>query len=289
MANYRVDIANLDKVIKRTIEAINSSKTELYEIAEEARDECKRLEEELEEIKKLIWETAESIEFLEMKLKESKKHLMLVSKFYDKYSEEEIKRSYEDADGLRVELAIKREQERYYIRRRNEIEVRLKGAFRTVEKADNLISQLGVSMGYLTGDLQDVSIKLEDMHQMQLLGIRILKAQEEERQRVAREIHDGPAQSMSNIVLKAEICERLVDSDPDKAKDELRLLKAVVRDTLQDVRKIIYNLRPMSLDDLGLIPTLQRYITTYREESQTQVIFKTRGECNQLKPVVALI
>ncbi|HOQ38433.1 MAG TPA: histidine kinase, partial [Acetivibrio sp.] len=271
MANYRVDIANLDKVIKRTIEAINSSKTELYEIAEEARDECKRLEEELEEIKKLIWETAESIEFLEMKLKESKKHLMLVSKFYDKYSEEEIKRSYEDADGLRVELAIKREQERYYIRRRNEIEVRLKGAFRTVEKADNLISQLGVSMGYLTGDLQDVSIKLEDMHQMQLLGIRILKAQEEERQRVAREIHDGPAQSMSNIVLKAEICERLVDSDPDKAKDELRLLKAVVRDTLQDVRKIIYNLRPMSLDDLGLIPTLQRYITTYREESQTQV------------------
>lgn len=288
MANYRVDIANLDKVIKRTIEAINSSKTELYEIAEEARDECKRLEEELEEIKKLIWETAESIEFLEMKLKESKKHLMLVSKFYDKYSEEEIKRSYEDADGLRVELAIKREQERYYIRRRNEIEVRLKGAFRTVEKADNLISQLGVSMGYLTGDLQDVSIKLEDMHQMQLLGIRILKAQEEERQRVAREIHDGPAQSMSNIVLKAEICERLVDSDPDKAKDELRLLKAVVRDTLQDVRKIIYNLRPMSLDDLGLIPTLQRYITTYREESQTQVIFKTRGECNQLKPVVAL-
>ncbi|HQA56980.1 MAG TPA: histidine kinase, partial [Acetivibrio sp.] len=279
MANYRVDIANLDKVIKRTIEAINSSKTELYEIAEEARDECKRLEEELEEIKKLIWETAESIEFLEMKLKESKKHLMLVSKFYDKYSEEEIKRSYEDADGLRVELAIKREQERYYIRRRNEIEVRLKGAFRTVEKADNLISQLGVSMGYLTGDLQDVSIKLEDMHQMQLLGIRILKAQEEERQRVAREIHDGPAQSMSNIVLKAEICERLVDSDPDKAKDELRLLKAVVRDTLQDVRKIIYNLRPMSLDDLGLIPTLQRYITTYREESQTQVIFKTRGEC----------
>lgn len=82
-----------------------------------------------------------------------------------------------------------------------------------------------------------MSIKLEDMQQRQLLGIRIIKAQEEERQRVAREIHDGPAQSMSNIVLKAEICERLVDSDSDKVKDELKLLKAVVRDTLQDVRK----------------------------------------------------
>lgn len=288
MANYRVDLANLDNVIKRTIEAINNSKTELYEIAEGARNECRRLEEELGHIKKLISETMESVELLEEKLKESKKHLMLVSKYYDKYSEEEIKSSYESADGLRVELAIKREQERYCIKSRNEIEFRLKGSYRAVEKADNLISQLGVSLGYLTGDLKDVSIKLEDMQQRQLLGMRIIKAQEEERKRIAREIHDGPAQSMSNVVLKAEICERLVDSDPEKVKDELKLLKAVVRYTLQDVRKIIYNLRPMSLDDLGLIPTLQRYIASFREEYQTQVIFKTRGDCNQLKPVVAL-
>jgi len=93
---------------------------------------------------------------------------------------------------------------------------------------------------------------------------------------------------MSNIVLKAEICERLVDSDPEKAKDELRTLKSVVRDTLRDVRKIIYDLRPMSLDDLGLIPTLQRYIETCREESGIKITFKTRGTCEQLKPVVSL-
>jgi len=129
--------------------------------------------------------------------------------------------------------------------------MRLKEAYKTVEKADNLISQIGISLSYLTGDLENVSLQIEDMKQKRLLGIRIIKAQEEERQRVAREIHDGPAQSMSNIVLKAEICERLVDSDPEKAKDELRTLKSVVRDTLRDVRKIIYDLRPMSLDDLG--------------------------------------
>jgi len=151
--------------------------------------------------------------------------------------------------------------------------MRLKEAYKTVEKADNLISQIGISLSYLTGDLENVSLQIEDMKQKRLLGIRIIKAQEEERQRVAREIHDGPAQSMSNIVLKAEICERLVDSDPEKAKDELRTLKSVVRDTLRDVRKIIYDLRPMSLDDLGLIPTLQRYIETCREESGIKITF----------------
>lgn len=289
MAGYKkVDTANLDKIIKKTIEAINNSKAELFDIAENARNECVRLEKELEELKRRTSEIIKSVETLEVALYESKKRLMHVSRNYDKYSEEELREAYENADNIRVELAIKREREQYYIKRRNELEMRLKEAYKTVEKADNLISQIGISLSYLTGDLENVSLQIEDMKQKRLLGIRIIKAQEEERQRVAREIHDGPAQSMSNIVLKAEICERLVDSDPEKAKDELRTLKSVVRDTLRDVRKIIYDLRPMSLDDLGLIPTLQRYIETCREESGIKITFKTRGTCEQLKPVVSL-
>ncbi|NLD48393.1 MAG: sensor histidine kinase [Clostridiaceae bacterium] len=288
MANNKIDLASLDKIIKKTIEAINNSKVELYDIAESARSECKRLEIELQELKQQTAEVIDTVERLEDELKESKKHLMLVSKYYDKYSEDEIKKSYEKADIIRIELAVKREQEQYNIKRRNELELRLKEALKTVDKADSLISHVGVSLGYLTGDLQEVSLKLEDIQQRQYLGLRIIKAQEEERQRVARDIHDGPAQSMSNIVLKAEICERLVDSEPHKAKEELKNLKSVVRETLQDVRKIIYNLRPMSLDDLGLIPTLQRFVTTYQEESRTKVSFKTRGSFEEVKPVISL-
>ncbi|WP_265443060.1 sensor histidine kinase [Acetivibrio straminisolvens] len=289
MANYKkVDTANLDKIIKKTVEAINNSKTELFDIAESARKECLRLERELTELKHKTAEVIQSVEILEIALNESKKQLMVVSKNYDKYSEDEIRKTYEKADNIRVELAIKREREQYYIKRRNELELRLKEAYKTVEKADNLISQIGVSLSYLTGDLENVSLQLEDMKQRRLFGIQIIKAQEEERQRVAREIHDGPAQSMSNIVLKAEICERLVDSEPEKAKEELKTLKSVVRETLRDVRKIIYDLRPMSLDDLGLIPTLQRYLETYQEESKITVSFNTRGNCEQLRPVVSL-
>ena len=288
VSNNKIDVASLDKIIKKTIEAINNSKVELYDIAENARSECGRLEQELQDLKQQTIEIIDKVESLEIELKDSKKQLMIVSKNYDRYSEDDIKKSYDKADNLRLELAIKREQEQYLIKRRNELEVRLKEALKTVNKADNLISHVGVSLSYLTGDLQEVSLKLEDMQQRQLLGLRIIKAQEEERQRVAREIHDGPAQSMSNIVLKAEICERLVDTEPIKAKGELNILKSVVRDTLQDVRKIIYDLRPMSLDDLGLLPTLQRYIMTYQEESKIFVSFKTRGTFNEITPVISL-
>jgi len=288
VANYKVDIANLDKIVKKTIEAVNNSKVEMFDIAESARKECGKLEQELKDLKEQAAQLIDNVEFLENELVKSKKHLMLVSKNYDKYSEEETRKVYEETDNLRLELAVKREKERYLIKRRNELEIRLKDSIRTVEKADKLIANIGISLGCLTGDLQQVTLQLEDLQQKQMMGIKIIEAQEEERQRVAREIHDGPAQSMSNIVLKAEICERLVDSKPAKAKEELKNLKSVVRYTLQDVRKIIYNLRPMSLDDLGLIPTLQRYILTFQEESKIAVDFKTRGICEDIRPTISL-
>lgn len=288
MSNFKSNIANLDKIIKKTVEAINKSKSQIYDIAEGARKECGRLENELDELKTLVSETMSKVSILEAELKESKKELMFFSKNHDKYSEEVIKKAYEKTDELRVRLIILKETERHYISRRNELEVRLKDAYRTVKKADSLISNVSASLECLTGDLQNVSIKLEDMQQRQLMALKIIKAQEEERRRVAREIHDGPAQSMSNVVMKAEICERLVEKDPVKAKSQLRMLKSIVRNTLQDVRRIIYDLRPMSLDDLGLIPTLQRHIAAYQEESDTAVIFKTKGFYKDLKPIVSL-
>jgi len=288
MASNKIDIVKLDKIVKKTIEVINISKNEIYDIAESARRECKRLEEELQQLKQQVKELIDTVEVLEVELGESKRKLMLVNKNYGKYNQTELKEAYERADNIRIELAVKREQEQYYIKRRNDLEVRIKEAYRIVERADNLISHVGVALGYLTGDLQEVSLKLEDMQQRQLLGLRIIKAQEDERQRVAREIHDGPAQSMSNVVLKAEICEKLIDVDLEKVREELKNLKKVARDSLQDVRRIIYNLRPMSLDDLGLVPTLQRFIMTFQEESGIAVTFKTRGLYDDIRPAVSL-
>ena len=133
-----------------------------------------------------------------------------------------------------------------------------------------------------------MSIQIEDIQQRQLFGLRIIKAQEEERQRIARDIHDGPAQSMLNVVIKADICERLIDINVEKAREELRNLKKLVRYSLQDIRKIIYKLRPMSLDDLGLLPTLQKFLLTFQEESGIAISFKTRGTISNMKSEVSL-
>lgn len=96
---------------------------------------------------------------------------------------------------------------------------------------------------------------------------RIVEAQEEERRRISRQIHDGPAQALANFILQAEIALRLFDSDAEKAREELNNLKAAAASTFANVRDFIFDLRPMMLDDLGLVPTVRRYIEAFKEKT----------------------
>jgi len=107
--------------------------------------------------------------------------------------------------------------------------------------------------------------------------VRIIEAQEQERQRLVRQLHDGPAQSLTNLILQAEICERVFGSDTERARHELGELKTAVTSTFQKVRDYMFDLRPMMLDDLGLIPTLRRYVDHYNEKSSVPAVLTVTG------------
>src|SRR5205814_9356827 len=81
---------------------------------------------------------------------------------------------------------------------------------------------------------------------------QVIQAQEDERLRVSRQIHDGPAQTMTNLVLRAESCERLLDMDTNRARTELAGLKSAVHTTWQETRRFTFDWRPKILADLGL-------------------------------------
>ncbi|WP_027627813.1 sensor histidine kinase [Ruminiclostridium cellobioparum] len=289
MPNFKHNAIQMDEIINKTIKALDSGKMEIIEIAENSRKECSRLKEELESLKMQVASSINEIENLEFALKTSKKKLSDVNRDFKRYSQEDLAKAYQAADDLRVKLAVKREQESFLIKRRNDLEIRIRDSLKTLERADNLIGHVGIALEYLSSDLKGVGEQLDNLQQKQLLGLRIIEAQEEERKRVAREIHDGPAQSISNAVIKAEICERLLDKNIQEAKTELQNLKKVMRDSLQEVRKIIYNLRPMALDDLGLLPTLERYVISFKETTGINVTFKCRGIDEEIiKPVISL-
>lgn len=105
----------------------------------------------------------------------------------------------------------------------------------------------------------------------------LIDAQEMERHKLSRQIHDGPAQALSNFIVQVEIALRLFDVDPAKAKEELNNLKAAATGTFKKVRDFIFALRPMMLDDLGIVPTLQRYVGAYKEQTGVEVMFTVAG------------
>ena len=101
---------------------------------------------------------------------------------------------------------------------------------------------------------------------------------ERERMRIARDMHDGPAQSMANLVLQAEIIERLIARDPKMVVSELADFKNGVRSVLDDTRRLIFDLRPMTLDDLGLVPTLRKFVAEFGERNSVNAHLRVVGE-----------
>ena len=278
MKKYEIDVTALDKILSKTVEVIEKSKNQIFEIAEEARTEKERLIIKLEKINEEIKQIIDEVDELEGKYNRSRKWLVKVSQNFKSYSEKDIQKAYEEANQLQVNLFIARERELNFKTTRNEMQLRLKTIELTIERAEVLVTQIGVVFDYLTNDIAKMSELVESAKMKQMFGLKIIQAQEEERKRVARDIHDGPAQSMANVVLRTEIAERLMSHQQEElARQELKDLKKMVRRSLADVRQIIFDLRPMALDDLGLIPTLRKFIPEIAKRENIEIELVLNG------------
>lgn len=110
-------------------------------------------------------------------------------------------------------------------------------------------------------------------------GLEIIKFQEQERQRIARDLHDSTVQNLTGLIHKLELCTRMVDMDPVRAKLELAAMTVAVKSSINEIRDIIYNLKPMMLDDLGLSTTIERYAKQIMANHDIKVVVK----CDELK------
>jgi len=273
-----VRINDIDNIIKNAIAVMEQSKYQIFEIAESARQELLSLRQELERVKKETSETIDKVDELELEYRRARMNLVEVSKDFIRYKEADIKSAYEKATRIQLDLLMYREKESYLKARRDELQQRIKSVEISVERAETISSQINVVLEYLSGDLNQVTRILESAKNRQLIGLKIILAQEEERKRMAREIHDGPAQSLANLVLRTEIAERmLMKQEFQLVQEELMELKSQVRSGLEEIRKIIFNLRPMALDDLGLVPTLRKFVQDFEEKTKIRAVFETAG------------
>lgn len=284
----RSDIEHLERIIKNVLQVVSDSQEQIFTVADRARSECQLVAQELSQLQQEIQDLIQEVDLLEEKEQEARRQLLKVSTNLGQHTEAEIRLAYEHARDRQVKLLLAREREKILRLQRNSLEVRLRHLKGTAEMAEGLVSQVGMAMEILKGDLGELSQEVRDLRQRQELAFSVLKAQEEERKRVARDIHDGPAQLLANVIFRLQVCERFLPGDVRAVAQELAQLKGAVRACLQDVRKIIFDLRPIALDDLGLLPGLRGFIEEFRERTGLPVRFVVVGREQRLASAVEI-
>lgn len=168
-----------------------------------------------------------------------------------------------------VELSQAREWQQQLRQRQAWLAERLIGLAATARKLQTVMRQAQLNADYLLGEADDYADQVDQV--ADLSQLRALEIQEDERQRLAREIHDGPAQVLANGIFELAYCQRLLEKDPRRLGAELLRLESDLREGLADVRYFIFDLRPGPLTELGLPATIRRYAENYQSRFGIQV------------------
>lgn len=151
-------------------------------------------------------------------------------------------------------------------------------------KVDEINSVIKVSR-------EDILPLLEDEDEEELspkFRLALLETQENERQRIARDLHDSTVQNLTSLVHKSELCMKLMDVDVIRCRLELSALSKTLRAIIDDTRKMIYDLRPMSFDDIGFDVTVERFLDKFRLQTPLHITYEVEGEPFKLNSVVSL-
>lgn len=252
---------SLKKILTNTIETIEDNKTQVFGIYETALDEVEASKKQLEDLKFQVRQTVDRVDALEKQEQLAKQKLARVSSDFKNNSEERIRKCYDEVKDVQVALEVERDKERRLREQRDKLEIRLRHLQVMLQQAEHLALAIGSVLNYLSTQVTGVVWQIEAVQKDKLVGARIIKAVEEERYRMSRELHDGPAQDMANLILQTNICEKLIDFNPEEARQTLRDMRQQVRDCLTSVRQVIFDMRPMALDDIGLEAALHQLVT----------------------------
>ncbi len=244
------------------------------ELIEMITTEMKRVKDRLSEFKGQIDQTQLMVDRETTRNADIASELRTIQDNIETVPRQDIRQKYDEAIDARFRLSTMRGQLEKFQAQRDNLETEqkvLSEVLRGLQGTSGL--EAPAETPAASAGPQKASINI----------VRVVQAQEEEKQKLARLMHDGPAQSLTNFILQTEICQRLFDRDPARAAEELKNLKDTASVTFQKVRDFIFDLRPMMLDDLGVVPTVRRYIDSFKDKNDIEVKLELLGEERRLE------
>lgn len=280
---------NLNLILEHIVGSIQGGQEEIFELSENIHRELKEVEQKIREYRERIILLDADIESLRKEELKKREVLYEVSKDFSEYGEEDIKIAYEEANEIHIKSVVRKEEKRSIEKEIELLMEEVSAKEKLIEHAERLMLRIKSVIDFLVTDLTYVGNKLTSLEEQTQIGIRIIKAQEEERRRIARDIHDGPAQGIASLIIKGDIVEKLLRKYPQEAESELRLMKEHLSEVLREIRLIMYDLRPTMIDDLGLIAAISSMANTMSEEHEVAITVKDMSTYRVKSSAVALV
>lgn len=256
-------------------EPIEETKTAREELLEYLQSEVMKANRELQRITSTLDQSRGEIEQLAQRNATIMGEVRRIEASVDQTSPLNIKEAYVEAlNSQQALLTMRCQMEKLQTQ-----EEAVQGTVRSLQAAIDILKRA-----------EQVEADSKNSFDAREMIFRVMDAQEEERERLARQMHDGPAHSLTNFILQAEICEKLFSrNDTEKAREELMNLKTSARASFQRVRDFIFDLRPMMLTDLGLVPTIKRYQDAFESKTGIETEFVLTGQDRRLPGYVEVL
>jgi two-component system sensor histidine kinase DegS len=237
-------------------------KTESEQLHDQILEQLARTRQEYQEIVMLFEQSELEVNKLTQRNSAATGTLQRVQSQFERLPREEIRSAYDAVLDAQQRLFVVRGQVEKLQSEKNHLGKQIE----LMEIVDSVLSEQPL----LVQDAQPSSSTTELLE-------RLIQAQEAERLRLSRQMHDGPAQALSNLILETEIAMRLFDVNKEEAYQELATLRDSASKTFQQVRDFIFELRPMMLDDLGLVPTVKKYTSAIQDITGNTIRFGVTG------------
>ncbi|MDD6795473.1 MAG: histidine kinase [Clostridiaceae bacterium] len=261
--NYLNDDVN--SVLTKVILEIDSGKDKILKISDTLRSQYIKEKIELEKVNNEIEEIICKVDFLEKQDKIMRKKLAGNFKILDG-NEARMERVYKEALEVRVEyISAQKEEQKLQMRREN-LQRSIKSYEDNIQEAETVAEQVSIALRYLNGDLYKKFEDFEDENKL-TIGIKMVQVEEKVRNRIAREIHDGPAQYLASIVMMIDFCKNILEKDVQRGLDELTSIQDNVKKTLKEVRSIIFDLRPPFMEGISLKEAFEDLEESFQDES----------------------
>lgn len=259
------------EIMEKTILSLKTNKDSLMDIIQNLRSEYEKKKLELNEIKLKLPQLMVESKRLTVLDRQLRNELARASHDFSAAGHQRMQELFKEANETHVAMLKAEEFEHSYNKRRNELELDLRKSEVNIEKAETMANQLINSLAYLYTGIEEINNKSSHAEVSDQLSF--FKCIENEKARIARDLHDGPMQRIASVQMRIDFCKTAVGLDLVKGLELLETLKKDLALTISDVREILFDLNPAPLSKIGLKASVEHMIYNILDKQEVKIDF----------------